>query len=278
MLINLAPNIRNFSQQNTYSLIEELEKRRNYKPKVHPPEVIRYALLLRYTSLQSYKLLLQKFPLPSIFLLNKLQQGGVDAFKAVEIFREKGEISDVILMADEMYLQKCTQFHGVEYIGADAEGNLYKGVVVFMTQDLKKSISFVIKALPETEITGEWLAQHISECISCLSRVGFNVRAVVTDNHASNVNAFNCLLYTYVTNDSKLFIQHPDNNTKTYLFFDNVHLMENVCNNLFNAKKFVSPSFTFNVQGVVINSPDGYIYHGQICIRFMTKIQNYQLI
>ena len=110
----------------------------------------------------------------------------------------------MILMADEMYLQKCTQFHGGEYIGADVEGNLYKGV---------------IKALPETKITGEWLAQHISECISCLSKVGSNVRAVVTDNHSSNVNAFNCLLYTYGTNYSKLFIQHSDNNTKTYLFF-----------------------------------------------------------
>ena len=139
------------------------------------------------------------------------------------------------------------------------EGNLYKGVVALMIQGLKKSISFVIKALPETKITGEWLAQHISECISCLSKVGSNARAVVTDNHSPNVNAFNCLLYTYGINDPKLFIQHPDNNTKTYLFFDNVHLMKNVRNNLFNAKKFVCPSFTFDVQGVVINSPDGYI-------------------
>ena len=106
--------------------------------------------------------------------------------------------------------------------------------------------------------TDEWLAQHISKCISCLSKVGVNVRAVVTDNHSSYVNAFNCLL-TYGTNDSKLFIHHTDNNTKTYLFFDNVHLMKNVRNNLFNAKKFVFPSITFNVQGVVINSPDGYI-------------------
>ena len=35
--------------------------------------------------------------------------------------------------------------------------------------------------------------------------------------------------------------------------------MKNVRNNLFNAKKFVFPSFTFKVQGVVINSPDCYI-------------------
>ena len=77
-LINLAPYIRNsLNKQNPYFLIEELEKRRNYKPKGHSSfssEMIRYALLLRYTSLQSYKLLLDKFPLPSISLLNKLQQ------------------------------------------------------------------------------------------------------------------------------------------------------------------------------------------------------------
>ena len=35
--------------------------------------------------------------------------------------------------------------------------------------------------------------------------------------------------------------------------------MKNVRNNLLNAKKFVFHSFTFNVQGVVIISADGYI-------------------
>ena len=97
MLINLAPYIRNVSEQNPYSLIDELEKRRNYNLKGHPPfspEMIRYVLLLRYTSFQSYKLLFEKFPLPPISLLNKLQQSGVDAFKPVKTLGEKGEISD----------------------------------------------------------------------------------------------------------------------------------------------------------------------------------------
>ena len=146
-----------------------------------------------------------------------------------------------------MYLQKCTQFHGGEDIGADVEGHVYKGVVELMIQGLKKSISFVIQALPETEITGEWLAQHISECISCLSKVGFNVRAGVTDNHSSNVNAFNCLLYTYGTNDSKLFIQHPDNNTKTYLFLDNVHLIV-----YFIHVEPTIPNYSYSIQTIIL--------------------------
>ena len=67
-----------------------------------------------------------------------------------------------------------------------------------MTQGLKKSISFVIKALPETKITGEWLAQHILKYISCLSKVESNVHAVVTDNRSPNINSFNRLLYIYI--------------------------------------------------------------------------------
>ena len=45
----------------------------------------------------------------------------------------------------------------------------------------------------------------------------------------------------------------------SYSIHSKVHLIKNVRNNLFNAKKFVFPSFTSNVQGVVINSPDGYM-------------------
>ena len=66
-------------------------ERHDYIPKVRPPysvEMIRHALHLRYTSLQAYKMLFEKFPLPSLSLLNKIQQGGVDAVKAVNLVRE----------------------------------------------------------------------------------------------------------------------------------------------------------------------------------------------
>ena len=156
--------------------------------------MIRYALLLRYTSFQAYKLLLEKFPLPSMSLLKKIQQGGIDVVKAIKCLREKGKMSeDIILMADEMYVQKGTQFASGEYVGADEEGNLYKGVVVFMIVGMKESIPYVVKELPETTISGAWLSDQIDECIDILADCGFNVRAVVTDNHSANVNAFSNL-------------------------------------------------------------------------------------
>ena len=53
--------------------------------------MIRFALHLRYTSLQAYKVMLEKLPLPSISLLNTIQQGGVDALKALKLLLESNK-------------------------------------------------------------------------------------------------------------------------------------------------------------------------------------------
>ena len=59
--------------------------------------------------------------------------------------------------------------------------------------------------------------------------------------------------------DSSLFVQHPENPTKTYLFFDNVHLLKNIRNNLLNLKKFVFPEFSFSCLQKIIVSKGNYI-------------------
>ena len=82
--------------------------------------MIWYVLHLRYTSLQANKLLLEKFPMLSLPLLNKIQQGGVDALKALKTVHEKDPFScDCILMIDKMYLQKSAQYQSGEYVGVD---------------------------------------------------------------------------------------------------------------------------------------------------------------
>ena len=82
-------------------------------------------------------------------------------------------------MADEMYLQKGSQYHGGEYVGADEEGNLFKVSVAFMIVGLKKSIPYIIKASPEVTINGSWLSTEICSCISSLSKAGFNVLIII---------------------------------------------------------------------------------------------------
>ena len=83
-------------------------------------------------------------------LLGKLRKGKVDAIKAVKSLKEKDATSnDVILMADDMYLQKSAYYSGGEYIEVDSSGNAYKGIMVFMICGLKTSILIVVKACPD---------------------------------------------------------------------------------------------------------------------------------
>ena len=75
-------------------------------------ELMRYALLLCDTSAQCYKYLLNHFSLPSFSTLNKLKQGGLDSLKALKVLQRAGKISDdIIVMAEEMYLQKSSKHH-----------------------------------------------------------------------------------------------------------------------------------------------------------------------
>ena len=83
------------------------EKKQFKKNQVYSSGIIQYPLLLRYTSLQSYKLLLDEFPLPSISLLNKIKEGNIDALKVAKLSLENSSISkNIVVLFDEMYLQK----------------------------------------------------------------------------------------------------------------------------------------------------------------------------
>ena len=162
-------------------------------------------------------------------------------------------------MADELYLQKSAQYSGGQYVGTDEKGNLYKSVVVFMIHGLKSLVPIVVKAVPEVMVNGQWLSEEIFNCISNLADTGFRVRGIVADNHSANVAAFNNILQMYSC-DTDLCIQHPKNSTKTYMFFDNVHLLKNIRNNLLNSKKFVFPSFSFFMKDQLISaSENGYV-------------------
>ena len=216
MLHNFPSYIRNVASSIPHYLFDQIKERMYYKPKGRPPysaEMICYVLHLSYTSLQAYKILLEKFPLSSVSLLNTIQQGRVDTIKAVKLLREKGKIStDCILMVGEMYLQKATQYQGGEYVGADEEGNLFKGIIVFVIVGLKKSIPYVIQALPETIFNGKWLCEKMLNTIKLLG-ADFNVHAIVTDNHVANLNAFSI---EYGTPEFPLFIKQTI--TKRFTF------------------------------------------------------------
>ena len=206
--------------------------------------LMQYALLLRYTSLQSYKLLLDEFPLPSISLLNKIKEGNIDALKAAKLLLENSSISkDIVVLFDEMYLQKCVEYCGGDFFGSNINNELYKSIVCFMIIGLKENVPYVVKAAPVTFINNELLKDELLNCLELLITGGFNVRAVICDNHAANVSAFTKLILQFGEDNESLFINFQS--LKVYLFYDTVHLIKNVRNNLFSKKRLVFPQFSF---------------------------------
>ena len=106
------------------------------------------------------------------------------------------------------FLQKLVEYHIGNFVCQDEEGNLYKGIVNFMIVPLKQFIPVVIKSCPETTISGKWLKDEIDRSIFDLKSCGFKTRAVISDDHSSNVSAFNNLLKNN-NGDKKLLFYHP---------------------------------------------------------------------
>ena len=124
MMQNL-PNYIRLEGEQTFSILEELKELKFKKKRIFSSNVIRYSLLLRYTSLQTYRLLMKEFPFPSLSLLKKITEGQLDAVKCAKSLKSQGVISeDVVLMFDEMYLQKCEEYCGGEIIGANENNEL----------------------------------------------------------------------------------------------------------------------------------------------------------
>ena len=174
--------------------------------------------------MQSYKLQLDEFPLPSISLLNTIKEGNIDTLKAAKLLLENSSISkDIVVLFDEMYLQKCVEYCGGDLFRSNINNELYKSIVSFMIIGLKKNVPYVVKTPPVTFINSELLKDELLNCLELLITGGFNVRAVMFDNHAANVSAFTKLMLQFGEDNESLFINFQSQ--MVYLFYNTVHLI-----------------------------------------------------
>ena len=68
---------------------------------------------------------MKESPFPSLSLLKKSTEGQLDAVKCPKSLKLQGLISeDIVLMFDEMYLQKCVEYCGGEIVGANENNDL----------------------------------------------------------------------------------------------------------------------------------------------------------
>ena len=116
---------------------------RAQKAQIHKKRIFSSNFFIIFTSSRLY--FLTNIPIinervftPILVSTEKITEGQLDAVKCAKSLKSQGVISkDVVLMFDEMYLQKCEEYCSGEIIGANKNNELYKGLVSFMIVGLK---------------------------------------------------------------------------------------------------------------------------------------------
>ena len=94
----------------------------------------------------------------SLSLLHKTASGNVGTASVTTALKQQGRISgDVILILNEIYLQKSEKYFGGDIFRTNEDGDLYKGMLCFMIVELKNSIPCVLKSVPEKELSGQFI-------------------------------------------------------------------------------------------------------------------------
>ena len=83
-----------------------------------------------------------------------------------------------------------------------------------MVVSLKQSTLYVLKAIPLTKINHQIVQNGILSCMSILTKVRFIIRAVVCDNHSTNVSAYKYLKEKYPCSIRENAITNPFNQEK----------------------------------------------------------------
>ena len=115
-------------------------------------------------------------------------------------------------------------------------------MLYFMVISLKKTIPFVLKAIPFVKLY-------------------FYTRAVIADNHRSNISAFQHMLHNYSIQEKRSCIFNPYVTVKHfYLMFDTVHLIKNIRNNLLSSRYFQVPESHLLFHHLPHNFPAGEVH------------------
>ena len=110
-------------------------------------DVILYLLHLRYTPLQACHLLLNKFSSPLISFLNKIQEGHVDAMKALKVLK----MEEKVQRPKATFI--CNTLHSIRVriiVRSNEKWQPYKRIVVSMTFGLKYPFPYRIQAWKTT--------------------------------------------------------------------------------------------------------------------------------
>ena len=128
MLKNIPSFIKSIAAKNRRTLLQEFRQSPLYIPKRRLPFL---ASMIDIPNIcdaicvfTAYKLVIKKFPMHTLYLLNKILKTGTDSLKTLKMLYDRGNIlCYLVFMVDEMYIQKTTQYQAEEYAGVDEKGN-----------------------------------------------------------------------------------------------------------------------------------------------------------
>ena len=70
-----------------------------------------------------------------------------------------------------------------------------------MVVSLRRSILFMIAAVPLVRNSGDIVYDNLDKCLLLLTQSQLRIRAIVSDNHTTNVKAYNRLQTNYKIQD-----------------------------------------------------------------------------
>ena len=139
-----------------------------------------------------------------------------------------------------------------------------------MIVGLKNSIPCVIKSVPEIELNGQFIKDHLLECLKTLHKLKFIFQGVVCVNHSSKISPYTKLLSEYNDNSSYLFFALNEQ-----YFFRQCPLWWRTFEIIFLTEKiFLFPTFLNDGFYDIINVP-GVKSVADYSIKFMKKTKNF---
>ena len=215
-----------------------------------PPSRYRYttdtlifAFQIYHKSSSSYLELRQLLCLPSIRLLQSVSSNldVSDSNTCITFLKSKAALltPDELLVnvqLDEIYVKPKIQYKGDKIVGyaENKDQALASRIQCFMISSIKSKNKDVISLTPVQNMVAADLHQLILQVINNVTKAGFRIISLISDNNIINRNSFKLLSGTDVL---KPYIINPVNKEdKIYIIFDTVHLLKCVRNNWINLR------------------------------------------
>ena len=202
-----------------------------------------FAFQIYHKSSSSYLELRQLLCLPSIRLLQSVSSNldVSDSNTCITFLKSKAALltPDELLVnvqLDEIYVKPKIQYKGDKIVGCaeNKDQALASRIQCFMISSIKSKNKDVISLTPFQNMVAADLHQLILQVINNVTKAGFRIISLISDNNIINRNSFKLLSGTDIL---KPYIINPVNKEdKIYILFDTVHLLKCVRNNWINLR------------------------------------------